>query len=549
MLRGVLAGGAWGLVVGIVVLAMTSQIADWRDLTPAITEEIANATPEAGEPAVAESAPAATAPETPVAEIETPAPTPREEVAEAPALEVAPPGAPAAPADVPAPASPAPEIAALPTPTPEAGVVPQPAAPAPAAPEGGVGEVAALPEPLRPATPPTDAPAVPATPGAAADAPEAPNPAAAPNVTVREVAPSGTAPAPEVAIATPEPPAAAPAPDAAPAPGDPVATERQGLPQITAEAQEPIGGAAPNATPAPEADQVAEADAAEPPSGVPSPAPVTVRINRLPTIGDDAEPEASTDDGSPEVAAIRPEGETAEEPGAPVAEASVIDPDAPAIARNAAEFAGAEGALMSVILIDVGLGLPSTRALETVGAPVTVALDAALEDAARAARRFRERGYEVALIPNLPAGAQAQDVAVSLSVTLEEVTDAVALLDSTGSDFQTDRGTMAQVAAIASQSGLGVVTYARGLNTARRIAQQNGVPSGLVFRSIDPNTTDPLAVARALDQAAFRARQDGSAIVLVPATDPMVAGLAAWAEEARASEITLAPLSAVLVSG
>ncbi len=39
MLRGFIAGGLWGLVIGTAVLALTSQIADWRDLTPAVAED------------------------------------------------------------------------------------------------------------------------------------------------------------------------------------------------------------------------------------------------------------------------------------------------------------------------------------------------------------------------------------------------------------------------------------------------------------------------------------------------------------------------------
>ena len=38
MLRGILAGGFWGGLIGIITLALTSQLADWRDLTPAVTE-------------------------------------------------------------------------------------------------------------------------------------------------------------------------------------------------------------------------------------------------------------------------------------------------------------------------------------------------------------------------------------------------------------------------------------------------------------------------------------------------------------------------------
>ncbi|MEL6517098.1 MAG: hypothetical protein AAFQ39_05230, partial [Pseudomonadota bacterium] len=59
MLRGLLAGGVWGAVIAVVVLALTSQVADWRDLTPAITEDVASAEPGVGLPAAEADAPSA----------------------------------------------------------------------------------------------------------------------------------------------------------------------------------------------------------------------------------------------------------------------------------------------------------------------------------------------------------------------------------------------------------------------------------------------------------------------------------------------------------
>lgn len=284
---------------------------------------------------------------------------------------------------------------------------------------------------------------------------------------------------------------------------------------------------------------------AEPAPRPASPAPTpTVRTNRLPTIGrlpqigDDAEPEEPVEEET-ELALLEDDAATDPDADVPLPE------DLPARLRNAVEFEAPEGAaLLAVILVHEGEGIEIPE-----GLTLNFGVDASVRDASQAARTIRAVGAEVALIPSLPQGGQAQDVEVALSASLARVPEAVAILDSTGGDFQNDRVGLAQVLLAAGETGHGVITFPRGLNSAQRIAERQGIAAAQVDRMISPDMTDRFAIRRALDQAAFAARQEGRAILLAPARPFFIANLAAWAAEATGDGVVLAPLSAVLDPG
>lgn len=255
-----------------------------------------------------------------------------------------------------------------------------------------------------------------------------------------------------------------------------------------------------------------------------------VRIRRLPSIGDDAE--AAT---PPTVAEA--EGDAEADPA--------LDPDAPALIRNAIDFEAAEdAALLSIVLVHV-----SGTAIETLPVPMTFAVPAGAPDAADVARAYRDAGHEVALIPDLPAGARAQDVEVALQVNLADIPDAVALIDTSGNGFQSNQAAVAQIVAAAAGTGHAVITRAQGLDSAGRLAARDGVVAARISSLLDPARGDRAAVGRALDRAAFRARSDGKLILAAPAEPDLVAGVLAWALENRDGDVALAPLSGVLQPG
>lgn len=266
-----------------------------------------------------------------------------------------------------------------------------------------------------------------------------------------------------------------------------------------------------------------------------------VEVNRLPTIGGD--------EGSLPVVRRLPgtpiEEDVAEEDAPEVADEPVAA-DGPAIEAYAMDFEMPEGAaVVSVVLLQDGDVVLSDQELAEVPASVAFAVDASAPNAAATAKAYRKAGREVVLIPSLPAGAAPQDVEVALGANLDSIPQVVALMDVSGSSFQSDRAAVAQVVAVAEGGGHGVITFPRGLNTAHQQAQRAGLPTGLIFRLLDGGNETDEQIRRTLDRAAFRARQNDAVILVGHARPGTIWAVTSWAEEAG-GDVTLAPISRAL---
>ena len=152
------------------------------------------------------------------------------------------------------------------------------------------------------------------------------------------------------------------------------------------------------------------------------------------------------------------------------------------------------------------------------------------------------------MIPSLPAGATPQDVEQAFRVNLETVTEAVAVMDVSGSSFQSDRAAVQQVVDIASSTGHGLITFPRGLNTAHQSAERAGIPAGLIFRRLDGSGESGEQIRRSLDRAAFRARPDEAVILVGTTRQDTLDAIIEWADGNRARSVTLAPVSAALLN-
>ncbi|WP_246057635.1 divergent polysaccharide deacetylase family protein [Arenibacterium halophilum] len=336
-----------------------------------------------------------------------------------------------------------------------------------------------------------------------------------------EVARASVAPPrdPAVSEAKPDPvPEASEAPEAAtnPAPAEQsdVATRNSSLPVIepASESDQPDDGSAPRTATLPQAG-----------------APDTALVPRI------GQPVIPLTDRT-EAPAATP---TVEPPEAPAA-------DAPAIARFAAPFDNPEDKpLMSIVLIDDPRAI-GIEALREFPYPLTFAVDPLDPDAAARMARHRANGFEVVALVDLPQAATAQDVEVALSASLTALPDTVALLEGTTSGFQGNRAQSDQVSAYAQATGRGLITQGNGLNTAQKLALRNGVPALPVFRDFDGAGQTPTVMRRFLDQAAFRARQEGGVIMLGRVRPDTISALLLWGLQDRANRVALAPVSAVL---
>ncbi|WP_375258128.1 divergent polysaccharide deacetylase family protein [Citreimonas sp.] len=223
--------------------------------------------------------------------------------------------------------------------------------------------------------------------------------------------------------------------------------------------------------------------------------------------------------------------------------AAVVSP----LVSNAAEAEVAdEMPLMAVLLIDDGRGPLGPDALQAFPFPVSFAIDPSHPNAARAAQAYRDLGFEVLALADLPDGASPQDVEVTLAGALDAVPQAVAILEAPDGGLQAGNDLAEQVASFLSASGHGLVSTPNGLNTAQQIAARDGVPSTTLFRDFDGEGQDARVIRRFLDQGAFRARQEGATVMLGRLRADTISALVLWGLQDRAQSVALVPISVVL---
>lgn len=415
-------------------------------------------------------------------------------------------------------------------------VAPAPsAAPAPAGGDGAAAPADAPAAPALPSSPPApdmgagDAaqprvlPPAPAS-GAGADAPEtgaAPGDLAAGGAAGAkpgaELPPPGAAAAPDPLLAPgaepapPLPPAlVTPQPDAVPdaAPEGAAAPAKAGdapaLPRVL------VPGESPGLAPAPSLPRSADG----------------VDMGRLPQIGAAPAPAPAEAAGA-----------------APAAEE-------PPLRRFAAPFENPTGKpLFALVLVDDGTPALDRARLAALPFPVSFVIDPLAANAAEAAATYRAGGKEVVMLASgLPAGATPADVEQSFQAMATGLPEAVAAVDLPAAGFQDDRALSAQVVEVLAAQGRGLVTYDRGLNAADQVARRAHLAAATLYRELDASGEDLSVIRRYLDRAAFYAAQEGRVAVIGKARPETVAAIMEWTIEGRASTVTLAPVTAVLVA-
>lgn len=201
--------------------------------------------------------------------------------------------------------------------------------------------------------------------------------------------------------------------------------------------------------------------------------------------------------------------------------------------------------LMSIILIDDAAAI-GAEALAEFPYPLTFAIS---PDDPRAVEKMQARraaGFEVLILADLPREAAPQDAETALPVWMKKLPQAVGILEGVETGFQGNRPLADQVVAVLNSAGYGMVTQNSGLNTVQKLALRDGMPSGVVFRDFDGAGQTPRAIRRFLDQAAFRARQEGAVIMLGRLRADTISALLLWGLQDRASQVGLVPVSAGL---
>ena len=239
-----------------------------------------------------------------------------------------------------------------------------------------------------------------------------------------------------------------------------------------------------------------------------------------------------------------PAGESAE-----VVVATDADEVVPALRRYAAPFENPDDLpLLAIVLIDGGAGSGDAAAVAALDFPVTVVVNALAPDAAAQLQAYRAAGAEVAMELALPQGALPADVEVAFEAAIA-LMDEAAMLYSSGNDaVQSSRQVTTQVMQVLAANGMGFVAEERGLGGAIRVAQQAAVPAAAIGRDLDGGRESADAIARALDQAAFRARQSGDTVLMARLNATTLGVLRDWAAANQGAGTAIGPVSALMLS-
>ncbi|WP_438990042.1 divergent polysaccharide deacetylase family protein [Lentibacter sp.] len=419
------------------------------------------------------------------------------------------------------------------------------------------------------------------------------SPVAVPDVTVEESAPvmgqapSATAPEPESLTATDTQTAAKPDAELATAALD--APDQGVAPEQRAETDQPVAAQSVLEAPmAPEAesDLAVSTETAEPqapsvaepvPEAEPQPAPVpdedreeiTLTIPSLPeedeggrapepTNGAESPvetarvsigtPARTLGDGSSSRLPSMGSGQSDAAAGADAEVSGTVDiNDLPPIERFAAPFVPTEGVpQMAIVLIDDGTSEIGVEALSTFPYPLSFAVDTSWSGAEAAMKTYRSAGFEVLAMVNLPRGARASDVEVSMPVLLDKLPEAVAIMETPDAALQDSREVIAQVSAYLADSGHGMLLFPKGLNTAQKVAAKEGVPSATVFRDFDSKGQNASTIKRFLSHAALKAEAEGGVVMVGRLRADTISALLLWGLQERGDRLELAPVSGLL---
>ncbi|WP_372674648.1 divergent polysaccharide deacetylase family protein [Aquicoccus sp.] len=220
----------------------------------------------------------------------------------------------------------------------------------------------------------------------------------------------------------------------------------------------------------------------------------------------------------------------------------------PPIQRFSAPFDDIEDKpRMAIVLIDDPDSGIDIEALSDFPYALSFAVDASRPDARDRMALYRDAGFEVLALVDLPEGARAEDVEVAMPVLLERVPEAVGVMEAPGDGIQSSREIVTQVTEIAETTGHGLLLYPKGLDTGRKLAVRAGVPAASIFRDFDAKGEEPRVIRRFLNYAALKAEGEENGVVMVGRLRAdTVSALVLWGLEDRARDIALTPVSAIM---
>jgi polysaccharide deacetylase 2 family uncharacterized protein YibQ len=236
-------------------------------------------------------------------------------------------------------------------------------------------------------------------------------------------------------------------------------------------------------------------------------------------------------------------------PADEVNEQSQIAPVGPAIDAFAVPPVPTENQpLMAVVLVDNGNMRLDPDILGSLPFTVTIAVPAKNDVHNALMRYYRDEGFEVALLIDLPEGSNATEVTEILDNAISTVSEATTILERTPGTLQNSREISTALVDRLALSGHGLVIYDSGVNPALERAKSVAVPVKTIYRNLDQDNGNERAMRRFLDGAAFRAQQEGSVIIAASPSPSVISALTFWSLQERSSSVIKTSLSQALLA-
>ncbi len=283
--------------------------------------------------------------------------------------------------------------------------------------------------------------------------------------------------------------------------------------------------------------------------------------NETPTAGqaDDPATDASdagdqnTDsDAVAESSGAEPAGDKPELP------AGEINLAGPALEVNARTFEAPAGApLLAVVLVDAGNGTIEPDALSLLTMPLTLAIEPVGPESTELAAAARTAKHEVLVqMPFARSDAETEAGFLNSGMSADEITDlttrnlaalpgALGIMPRDGAQMLNDREAMQVVVAPLKQHGFAFVGLTSGGGASAGLAEEAGVPYAAANRQVPPEANGDQIFTN-LENAAFQARQKGTAIVQITASREALTSLLRWGLEKDRRPVWFAPVSAVI---
>ena len=203
--------------------------------------------------------------------------------------------------------------------------------------------------------------------------------------------------------------------------------------------------------------------------------------------------------------------------------------------------APADQALIAIVLVERDEPQLDLDAVLNLGFPVSVAIDSQSQNAKIRMQGYRSKDYEVLTHTNQPTQGMGQ---VSLTDQIAVLSDSLGFWDAGDSEPEQSLRSLRVLIAELITNQLGYVGQTADTVTS---LQDTGLAAGQVSVYIDQETIRVADIFEQLDAAGQSATYTGQAIIALELRDDTLDILQFWLQHSRSAQISIAPLSTVLM--